>query len=236
MEAASGDEFSPSLEEEAPVSSASPPLVSIFPGNATEVPIVEEDPAVSPGTRPTSPSLHTPDFSPPEESPIPASPSPGMEVERVVPVRPTEISEEDSEEDWGTWSAKRQRGPSEPEGAPTPRVGLPSNISGGSLRPPVGGLTNEEQLLIRSMRFEAARRWAESEATGFVRPDVAPSEPLPLLSHIHGVPPVESMWDSVSAALTIPGHLVRSLGNPALDIGAGPSGPPAPNGSLLLLL
>ena len=239
MEAASADEFSPSLEEETPGPKASPPLVSIFPGVALdipvveedpEIPIVEEDPAVSPGTRPTSPSLHSPDFSPPEESspsPFVAAPS-GMEVERAL--RPAPVFAEDSEEDWGTWSAgekgpKRPRGPS--ESIPAPRVGLPSNISGGSLRPPVGGLSNEEQLLIRSLRFEAARRWEEAEATGFARANVAPSEPFPLLSHVHGVPPVETMWDSVSAALMIPGHLVRALGNPAVDIGAGPSGPPA---------
>ncbi|CAE6947380.1 amtB [Symbiodinium sp. CCMP2592] len=190
MEGTSGDEFTPSVEEP-------PPVVPIFPDGAPDIPIVEDDPAVSPGPRPRSPSLPSANYSLPEESPIPASPS---------PARITSSS--------GTI----------PEVAPSTPWGIGANR--GSLRPPVGGPTNEEQLIIRSLRFEAERRWRESAAAGFISPRVDPSEPLPLLSHVLGVPPVSSMWDSISAAVTVPGHVVRALGDPAVDIGAGPIGTP----------
>ena len=58
------------------------------------------------------------------------------------------------------------------------------------------------------------------------------NEPRPLLSHFFGIPEnVADMWDSVSAAVNIPGHLLRALGNPSglTGVAIGPPGIPRPS-------
>ena len=74
--------------------------------------------------------------------------------------------------------------------------------------------------------------WKEAEEVGIVRGPPPVNEPRPLLSHFLGIPEnVADMWDSVSAAVNIPGHLLRALGNPSgLTGGAiGPPGIPRPS-------
>ena len=58
------------------------------------------------------------------------------------------------------------------------------------------------------------------------------NEPRPLISHFFGIPEnVADMWDSVSAAVNIPGHLLRALGNPSglTGVAIGFSGIPRPS-------
>ena len=90
----------------------------------------------------------------------------------------------------------------------------------------------QEQLWIRALKAESDRRWKEAEEVG-IGPFPHPvDEPRPLLSHFYGIPEnVADMWDSVSAAVNIPGHLLRALGNPSgLTGGAmGPPGIPRPS-------
>ena len=132
----------------------------------------------------------------------------------------------------GETPSKRLRSAGAASGSEEPAYGIPGNVPPGSLSPPLGGLSFQEQLWIRAMTAEADRRWKEAEEVGLVRGPLPINEPRPLLSHFFGTPEnVADMWDSVSAAVNIPGHLLRALGNPSglSGVAIGPPGIPRPS-------
>ncbi|CAE7775953.1 unnamed protein product [Symbiodinium sp. CCMP2592] len=205
MDGASGDEFTPSVALSSPGS----------PGNPPTPPALE------------SPSFELPGLEPPgggPSSPVAVYPSP------VV----TEAAEEsEGEESWGhKWPnpSKRLRagGPSEVEGPTPPRVGIPANISPGSLSPPFGAVQMNvgTQLLLRALRLEAGRRWEHAETLGLAKVSVDSTEPIPLLSHLAGIPAnMEDAYDAPSLAFCAPGHALRALCSPAATM-LGPIGLP----------
>ena len=196
--------------------------------------------------RGASPVLESPAFSPedgfgpdalnaqPRSNP-PAPPSaPPQPVPSPTPgVDPSPEEGDDWGPEWpGEAPSKRLRSAGAASGSEAPAYGIPGNVPPGSLSPPLGGLSFQEQLWIRAMTAEADRRWKEAEEVGLVRGPLPGNEPRPLLSHFFGTPEnVADMWDSVSAAVNIPGHLLRALGSPSglSGVAIGPPGIPLPS-------
>ncbi|CAE6945832.1 unnamed protein product [Symbiodinium sp. CCMP2592] len=205
MDGASGDEFTPSVALSSPG---------------------------SPGNPPTPPALESPSFELPGVEPPGGGPSSPVAV-YPSPVVTEAAEESDGEESWGTqWPnpSKRLRagGPSEVEGPVPPRVGIPANISPGSLSPPFGAVQMDvgTQLLLRALRLEAGRRWEHAETLGLAKVSVDSTEPIPLLSHLAGIPAnMEDAYDAPSLAFCAPGHALRALCSPAATM-LGPIGLP----------
>ena len=224
-----GEEYTPTLTEGGSPQ-ASPQSEPPGPGMERGASPVLESPAFSPedGFGPDAliaqPRSNPP--APPSAPPQPVpSPTPGVD--------PSPEEGDDWGPEWpGETPSKRLRSAGSASGSEAPAYGIPGNSPAGSLSPPLGGLSFQEQLWIRALKAEADRRWKEAEEVG-IGPFPHPvNEPRPLLSHFYGIPEnVADMWDSVSAAVNIPGHLLRALGNPSgLTGGAmGPPGIPRPS-------
>ena len=224
-----GEEYTPTLTEGGSPQ-ASPQSEPPGPGMERGASPVLESPAFSPedGFGPDAlnaqPRSNPP--APPSAPPQPApSPTPGVD--------PSPEEGDDWGPEWpGEAPSKRLRSAGAASGSEAPAYGIPGNIPAGSPSPPLGGLSFQEQLWLRALKAEADRRWKEAEEVG-IGPFPHPgNEPRPLLSHFYGIPEnVADMWDSVSAAVNIPGHLLRALGNPSgLTGGAiGPPGIPRPS-------
>ena len=224
-----GEEYTPTLTEGGSPQ-ASPQSEPPGPGMERGASPVLESPAFSPedGFGPDAlnaqPRSNPP--APPSAPPQPVpSPTPGVD--------PSPEEGDDWGPEWpGESPSKRLRSAGAASASEAPAYGIPGNIPAGSLSPPLGGLSFQEQLWLRALKAEADRRWKEAEEVG-IGPFPHPgNEPRPLLSHFYGIPEnVADMWDSVSAAVNIPGHLLRALGNPSgLTGGAmGPPGIPRPS-------
>eukprot|EP00439_Symbiodinium_sp_Y106_P037974 s4624_g4.t1 len=144
--------------------------------------------------------------APPSAPPQPVpSPTPGVDPKETIGVQNGP----------GKLLSKRLRSAGAASGSEAPAYGIPGNIPAGSLSPPRGRVVLS-RTGIRALKAEADRRWKEAEEVG-IGPFPHPvNEPRPLLSHFYGIPEnVADMWDSVSAAVNIPGHLLRALGNPS---------------------
>ena len=220
-----GEEYTPTLTEGGSPQ-ASPQSEPPGPGMERGASPVLESPAFSPEDGFGPDALNAQPRSNPPAPPQPApSPTPGVDP-----------SQEEGD-DWGpAWPgetpSKRLRSAGAASGSEAPAYGIPGNVPPGSLSPPLGGLSFQEQLWIRAMTAEADRRWKEAEEVGLVRGPLPGNEPRPLLSHFFGTPEnVADMWDSVSAAVNIPGHLLRALGNPSglSGVAIGPPGIPRPS-------
>ena len=220
-----GEEYTPTLTEGGSPQ-ASPQSEPPGPGMERGASPVLESPAFSPEDGFGPDALSAQPRSNPPAPPQPApSPTPGVDP-----------SQEEGD-DWGpAWPgetpSKRLRSAGAASGSEAPAYGIPGNVPPGSLSPPLGGLSFQEQLWIRAMTAEADRRWKEAEEVGLVRGPLPVNEPRPLLSHFFGTPEnVADMWDSVSAAVNIPGHLLRALGNPSglSGVAIGPPGIPRPS-------
>ena len=224
-----GEEYTPTLTEGGSPQ-ASPQSEPPGPGMERGASPVLESPAFSPedGFGPDAlnaqPRSNPP--APPSAPPQPApSPTPGVD--------PSPEEGDDWGPEWpGEAPSKRLRSAGAASGSEAPAYGIPGNVPPGSLSPPLGGLSFQEQLWIRALTAEADRRWKEAEEVGLVRGPLPVNEPRPLLSHFFGIPEnVADMWDSVSAAVNIPGHLLRALGNPSglTGVAIGPPGIPRPS-------
>ena len=224
-----GEEYTPTLTEGCSPQ-ASPQSEPPGPGMERGASPVLESPAFSPedGFGPDAlnaqPRSNPP--APPSAPPQPApSPTPGVD--------PSPEEGDDWGPEWpGEAPSKRLRSAGAASGSEAPAYGIPGNVPPGSLSPPLGGLSFQEQLWIRALTAEAHRRWKEAEEVGLVRGPLPVNEPRPLISHFFGIPEnVADMWDSVSAAVNIPGHLLRALGNPSglTGVAIGFSGIPRPS-------
>ena len=88
----------------------------------------------------------------------------------------------------------------------------------GSLRP-AGEMRTGDQLIIKALKEESSRRWAEAARLGLATPGHNRlTEPEPLLSHVTGVPPPELTHDLLSMAFQ-QGYLLRALSAPGQAIG-----------------
>ena len=176
-------------------------------------------------------------------TPPPSMPSPGPERFSPSPVaegRPEgEIAaasaqaEQAEDEAWGQWQAAPDTSSAaQPQDAPSasasgsqpvgvedrelkrPRKGIPSGSRVQLSAVPLPGEA-EESLLRQVFMREQERRIQEAASLG-VHLRAEPGEPLPLLSHVHGRPSIEGMYDSLSYAMTDRGFLTR------VSLGAGP--------------
>ncbi|CAE7700011.1 unnamed protein product [Symbiodinium sp. CCMP2592] len=247
MDGASGDEFTPSVALSSPGSPGKPPTPPALESPSFELPGVEP-----PGGGPSSPVAvyPSPVVTEAAESPLQADSTDGSSTAKAAgsPVEenaarsppkadiaesPLFSEESEGEESWGTqWPnpSKRLRagGPSEVEGPTPPRVGIPANISPGSLSPPFGAVQMDvgTQLLPRALRLEAGRRWEHAETQGLAKVSVDSTEPIPLLSHLAGIPAnMNDAYDAPSLAFCAPGHALRALCSPAATM-LGPIGLP----------
>ncbi|CAE7245639.1 unnamed protein product [Symbiodinium sp. CCMP2592] len=74
--------------------------------------------------------------------------------------------------------------------------------------------------------LEAGRRWEHAETLGLAKVSVDSTEPIPLLSHLAGIPAnMEDAYDAPSLAFCAPGHALRALCSPAATM-LGPIGLP----------
>ncbi|CAE7198495.1 unnamed protein product [Symbiodinium sp. CCMP2592] len=246
MDGASGDEFTPSVALSSPGSPGDPPTPPALESPSFELPGVEP-----PGGGPSSPVAvyPSPVVTEAAESPLLAdsadgpsqADAAGSPVEENTARSPPKadiaesplFSESEGEESWGhKWPnpSKRLRAgvPSEVEGPTPPRVGIPANISPGSLSPPFGALQMDvgTQLLLRVLRLEAGRRWEHAETLGLAKVSVDSTEPIPLLSHLAGIPAnMNDAYDAPSLAFCAPGHALRALCSPTATM-LGPIGLP----------
>ncbi|CAE7831626.1 unnamed protein product [Symbiodinium sp. CCMP2592] len=246
MDGASGDEFTPSVALSSPGSPGKPPTPPALESPSFELPGVEP-----PGGGPSSPVAvyPSPVVTEAAESPLLADSADGPSqadvagspVEENTARSPPKadiaesplFSESEGEESWGhQWPnpSKRLRAgvPSEVEGPTPPRVGIPANISPGSLSPPFGALQMDvgTQLLLRALRLEAGRRWEHAETLGLAKVSVDSTEPIPLLSHLAGIPAnMNDAYDAPSLAFCAPGHALRALCSPTATM-LGPIGLP----------
>ena len=182
----------------------------------------------SPGTPQSIPSLGPGRYNPPP------SPRDSPVADRVS-AQPVVIADDDAEA-WGTWRAPpsaaadvpaEQAGgvvPAEDRETKRPRRGLPSGSKVQLSAVPVPG-ESEERLLRQVFMEEQRRRIQEALSLG-IRLQAAEDEPLPMLSHYHGRPSsTESMYDSLSYAMTDRGFLTRvSFGAGSRYVPGGSSG------------
>ena len=120
--------------------------------------------------------------APPSAPPQPVpSPTPGVD--------PSPEEGDDWGPEWpGEAPSKRLRSAGAASGSEAPAYGIPGNVPAGSLSPPLGGVSFQEQLWIRALKAESDRRWKEAEEVG-IGPFPHPvDEPRPLLSHFYGIP------------------------------------------------
>ncbi|CAE7763377.1 unnamed protein product [Symbiodinium sp. CCMP2592] len=220
MDGASGDEFTPSVALSSPGSPGKPPTPPALESPSFELPGVEP-----PGGGPSSPVAVYPSPVVTEAAESSAdgpsqADAAGSPVEENAARSPPKadiaesplFSESEGEESWGTqWPnpSKRLRAgvPSEVEGPTPPRVGIPANISPGSLSPPFGAVQMDvgTQLLLRALRLEAGRRWEHAETLGLAKVSVDSTEPIPLLSHLAGIPAnMNDAYDAPSLAFCAP--------------------------------
>ena len=86
--------------------------------------------------------------------------------------------------------AEGSQGDPEPENERTPKrrlIGVPGNVDLGSLR-------TGDQLIIKALKEESSRRWAEAARLGLATPGHNRlTEPEPLLSHVTGLPPPDRL-------------------------------------------
>ena len=178
----------------------------------------------SPGTPASVPSLGSGRYRPPEDSPV-----------AEVSAQPVVIADDDAEA-WGPWRAPPSvaaDGPAEQAGGVVPaedreikrpRRGLPSGSQVQLSAVPLPGEA-EEKLLRQVFMREQERRIQEGLSLG-MRLQAAEDEPLPMLSHFYGRPSsIESMYDSLSYAMTDRGFLTRvALGGGSQDVPGGAAG------------
>ena len=179
----------------------------------------------SPGTPASVPSLGSGRYRPPEDSPV-----------AEVPAEPVVIADDDAEA-WGPWRAPPSvaaDGPAEQAGGVVasseardvkrPRRGLPSGSQVRLGAVPAPGEA-EEHLLRQVFMREQERRIQEGLSLR-MRLQAEADEPLPMLSHFYGRPSsTESMYDSLSLALTDRGFLTRvALGGGFQDVPGGATG------------
>ncbi|CAE7038329.1 unnamed protein product, partial [Symbiodinium sp. CCMP2592] len=241
MDGASGDKFTPSVALSSPGSPGKPPTPPALESPSFELPGVEP-----PGGGPSSPVAVYPSPVVTEAAESSAdgpsqADAAGSPVEENAARSPPKadiaesplFSESEGEESWGTqWPnpSKRLRAgvPSKVEGPTPPRVGIPANISPGSLSPPFGAVQVDvgTQLLLRALRLEAGRRWEHAETLGLAKVSVDSTEPIPLLSHLAGIPAnMNDAYDAPSLAFCAPGHALRALCSPTATM-LGPIGLP----------
>ena len=179
----------------------------------------------SPGTPASVPSLGSGRYRPPEDSPV-----------AEVSAQPVVIADDDAEA-WGPWRAPPSvaaDGPAEQAGGvipaedreiKRPRRGLPSGSQVQLGAVPLPGEA-EEKLLRQVFMREQERRIQEGLSLG-MRLQAEADEPLPMLSHFYGRPSsTESMYDSLSLALTDRGFLTRVAlgGGSSQDVLGGATG------------
>ena len=184
----------------------------------------------SPGTPQSIASLGPGRYNPSPD----VSPRDSPAADRVS-AQPVVIADDDAEA-WGTWRAPPSAaadGPAEQAGGVVPaedretkrpRRGLPSGSKVQLSAVPVPG-ESEERLLRQVFMEEQQRRIQEALSLG-IRLQAAEDEPLPMLSHYYGRPSsTESMYDSLSYAMTDRGFLTRvSLGAGSRYVPGGSSG------------
>ena len=193
------------------------------------------------------PSLGTPEFSPPSRfGPGGVTAQPRLEPvfqdvrAQEAPAQETPAPLDIEEESWGPrWRASAfnvfgarpqigaqdpaegSRGDPEPGNERTPKrrlIGVPGNVDLGSLRP-AGEMRTGDQLILKALREESSRRWAEAARLGLAtQRHNRLTEPEPLLSHVTGVPPPELTHDLLSMAFQ-QGYLLRALSVPGQAIG-----------------
>ena len=187
----------------------------------------------SPGTPASVPSLGSGRYRPPEDSPV-----------AEVSAQPVVIADDDGDA-WGPWRAPPSvaaeppsvaaDGPAEQAGGVVasseardvkrPRRGLPSGSQVRLGAVPAPGEA-EEHLLRQVFMREQERRIQEGLSLG-MRLQAEADEPLPMLSHFYGRPSsTESMYDSLSLALTDHGFLTRVAlgGGSSQDVVGGATG------------